>query len=296
MSLDLHKLEIFVAIARLGSFTRAADDLHMTQPTVSQQLAMLEAQIGTPLIERDTRRLQLTAAGEMLLTYAERLLALSDEATEAARAAAGLADRTLRLGVGHVLSAYLLPDLLSKFQARFPGHTVNITVGNTGELLSLVATETVELALVGIPADHPDVVVTPFIHDHLVVIVAPDDPWASRTEVDLQELRERPLLTREAGSALHATIERLLGSSIFSSDSTILLGETEAIKRSVEVGLGVALIQGIAIEREVAAGNLCRLKLVGGDDSRTYAFARHRRHTLSSAANHLITLLHEFEH
>ncbi|HVU11950.1 MAG TPA: LysR family transcriptional regulator, partial [Phototrophicaceae bacterium] len=216
MSLDLHKLEIFVTIARLSSFTRAADDLHMTQPTVSQQLAMLEAQIGTALIKRDTRRLRLTTAGETLLSYAERLLALSDEAAEATRAAAGLADRTLRLGVGHILAAYLLPGLLSRFQARYADHRVHISVGNTGELLTLVAAETVELALVGFPADHPDILVTPFIHDHLVVIVAPDDPWASRREVQLEELRERPFLTREAGSALHATVERLLGSAIFS--------------------------------------------------------------------------------
>jgi DNA-binding transcriptional LysR family regulator len=293
MSLDLHKLEIFVTIARVASFTRAADDLHMTQPTVSQQLAMLEAQIGTPLIERDTRRLHLTPAGEALLPYAEKLLALSDEAAEVTTAAAGLADRTLRLGVGNVLAAYLLPGLLSGFQARFPGHTVRITVGNTGELLALVASETVELALVGFPAEHPDILVTPFMHDHLVVIIAPDDTWAQRSEVELEELRGRTFLTREAGSALHATIERLLGGAIFSSESTILLGETEAIKRSVEAGLGIALIQGIAVEREVTAGNLCKLKLLGGDDSRTYAYARHRRHKLSSAAKNLVTLLHD---
>ena len=293
MSLDLHKLEIFVTIAHLASFTRAAEDLHMTQPTVSQQLAMLEAQIGTPLIERDTRRLRLTAAGEALLPYAEKLLALSDEAVEVTRAAAGLADRTLRLGVGHILAAYLLPGLLSGFQARFPDHRVRITVGNTSELLALVASEAVELALVGFPAEHPDILVTPFMQDHLVVIVAPDDPWSDRTEVELEELRGRTLLTREAGSALHATVERLLGASIFSSETTILLGETEAIKRSVEAGLGIALIQGIAVEREVAAGNLCKLKLSGGDDRRTYAYARHRRHKLSSAARNLVTLVQE---
>jgi DNA-binding transcriptional LysR family regulator len=294
VSLDLHKLEIFVTIARLSSFTHAADRLHMTQPTVSQQLAMLEAQIGTPLIERDTRRLRLTPAGEALLPYAEKLLALSGEAAEVTRAAAGLADRSLRLGVGHILATYLLPGLLSRFQARFPGHTVRITVGNTGELLTLLASEAAELALIGFPAEHPDILATPFMQDHLVVIVAPDDPWAARSEVELKELRGRTLLTREAGSALHATIERLLGESNFSSDSTILLGETEAIKRSVEAGLGIALIQGIAVEREVAAGNLRRLKLLGGDDSRTYAYARHRRHELSSAARNLVTLLREW--
>src|SRR5689334_9195479 len=98
MTLDLHKLRIFVAVVRLASFTRAADYLHMTQPTVSQQLAMLETQVGTVLIERDTRRLRLTAAGEALLPQAEKLLALAAETLEVTRAAAGKAERTLRLG------------------------------------------------------------------------------------------------------------------------------------------------------------------------------------------------------
>jgi DNA-binding transcriptional LysR family regulator len=295
MSLDLHKLEIFASVARLASFTRAAEHLHMTQPTVSQQLAMLEAQIGTALIERDTRRLRLTAAGETLLVYAERLLTIAQEAVEATRAAAGLADRTLRIGVGHTMAIYLLPKLLSQYQTQHPTHRVRITVGNTAELLLAVASETAELALVGSPAEHPDVIVTPFMHDHLVVIVAPDDAWADRAEIGLEELRGRILLTREPGSALHATVERLLGASILAGESVIQLGETEAIKRSVEAGLGVALIQGIAVEREVAAGNLRALRLTDGDDSRTYAYAQRRQHTLSSAAVDFIALLNTLE-
>lgn len=292
MTLDLHKLKIFVTIVRLMSFTKAAEHLHMTQPTVSQQLAMLEAQFGTTLIERDTRRLRLTPAGETLLPYAEKLLALSGEAFEATRAAAGLADRTLRLGVGHTLAIYLLPALLSRYQRQHPGHPVRISAGNTEQLLALVASEAVEIALVGSPALHPDLSVTPFMHDHLVVIVAPGDAWAFREQVDLDELRERTLLTREPGSALHASVERLLGAAHLAGDSVIQLGETEAIKRSVEAGLGVALIQGIAVEREVSAGNLVALRLRGGDDTRTYLYAHHQHHTLSSAASHLVELLH----
>src|SRR5260221_4721735 len=113
----------------------------MTQPTVSQQLAVLEKQLGTPLIERDTRWLRLTSAGEALLPYAEKLLALADEATEATRAAAGLADRTLRLGAGHTLATYLLPALLSRYPDRYPHHVVRITVGNPGERLPAVPAE-----------------------------------------------------------------------------------------------------------------------------------------------------------
>src|SRR5689334_15111145 len=158
MTLDLHKLQIFATIAHYMSFTRTADHLHMTQPTVSQQLAMLEIQFGTTLIERDTRRLRLTPAGEALLPYAEKLLTLSQEAFEATREAAGLADRTLRLGVGHTLAIYLLPGLLSRYQAQYPNHQVRISVGNTAQLLTQLASEAVELALVGSPAEHADIV------------------------------------------------------------------------------------------------------------------------------------------
>src|SRR2546423_12670120 len=101
IDMDLHKLRIFATIARVGNFTRAAEMLYMTQPTASQQLAQLEKEIGAKLFERQTRRIRLTPAGEALLPYAEQMLALEETAAESARAAAGLADRTLKLGVGH---------------------------------------------------------------------------------------------------------------------------------------------------------------------------------------------------
>jgi DNA-binding transcriptional LysR family regulator len=290
---DLHKLNIFITVARLGSFTRAAESLHMTQPTISQQIAVLEAQVGAALIERQTRRIRLTPAGEALRPYAEQLLALSETALQATRAAAGLADLTLRLGVGHTLATYLLPDLLRRYRAAWPEHRVRVSVGNTAELLEQVAGNAVELALVGSPAAHAGVAVTPFMHDRLVVIVAPDDEWAGRDAVHLDELMARPLLTREPGSALHATVERLLGPATLLSDSAMQLGETEAIKRSVEAGLGVALVQRIAVEREIAAGTLCALALRGGDDRRTYAYARRQGAALTAAAAGLIALLDE---
>src|SRR5258708_22583065 len=146
--IDLHKLRIFSTVARLSSFTRAADALHMTQPTVSQQLAMLESTLGAPLIERDTRDFRLTPAGTVLLAYAEKLLALTSQAAEATRAAAGLADRTLRLGAGRTLATYLLPFLLSRYRTQYSQHIFGITVGNKAELPMGVGTDRIQLGLV----------------------------------------------------------------------------------------------------------------------------------------------------
>ncbi len=294
--LDLHKCQIFYTVARLESFTKAAQALNMTQPTVSQQVAALEAALNVELLERSTRHLRLTEAGAVLYRYSEQLLTLSSEALDAVQAAAGVAVQTLKLGVGHTLATYLLPVTLSRYRSLYPDDTVRLSVGNTGELLELLISGAIDVALVGSPADHAEILTESFMHDRLVVIVSPADEWASRAAATLDDLRGRLLLTREPGSALYRTIAQLMGEDYLNSEGVILLGETEAIKRSVELGLGVALIQSIAIERETAAGTLRSLALSDADDTRTYLIATRKRTKLNAAAERFIDVLREVTH
>lgn len=289
--LDVHRLRIYVFVARLGSFTRAAAMLHMTQPTVSQQVAALESELGVHLIDRNTRKMRLTASGEVLFAYGERLLKLADEALVAVRHEAGLTKQLLKLGVGHTLATYILPGLLSQYRTVHSDYRVRLVVGNTGELLSQLSAGEIDIALVGSPAEHPDVETRTFMHDKLVVIVSPQDEWASYESIRLDQIATRVLLTREPGSALYSTVSRLFGEDPLMSVETILLGETEAIKRSVELGLGVALIQKIAIQREVQQGTLRTIALKGVDDARTYLMAVRKRYTPNDAASAFIDLL-----
>lgn len=289
--LDVHRLRIFVYVARLGSFTRAAAVLHMTQPTISQQVAALESELGVHLIDRNTRKMRLTAAGEVLFSYGERLLKLAEEALAAVRNEAGLAKQQLKLGVGHTLATYILPDALSRYRAHYADYHVRLVVGNTGELLSKLSSGEIDIALVGSPAEHPDVESKAFMQDHLVVIVSPQDEWAGYQSVTLDQIATRVLLTREPGSALYTTVSRLFGEDRLSHMETILLGETEAIKRSVELGLGVALIQKIAIEREVQQGTLRTIALSGADNVRTYLIAVRKRSVPNEAVTAFMTLL-----
>lgn len=267
----------------------------MTQPTVSQQIASLEAALNVALLERSTRHLRLTEAGAVLYRYTEQLITLSTEALNAVQAAAGIAIQTLKLGVGHTLATYLLPGTLSQYRLLYPDDQVRLSVGNTGELLELLASGAIDVALVGSPAEHAEITTVPFMRDRLVVIVSADDLWAARQSATLDDLRQRLLLTREPGSALYTTIARLMGEGYLSSEGVMLLGETEAIKRSVELGLGVALIQSIAIERETAAGRLRALALAEADDSRTYLIAIRKRVSLNAAAERFISVLHSVE-
>src|SRR5688500_13072528 len=128
--LDLPKLRMFVAVARAGSFTAAAEQLQLRQPTVSQQIQVLEHGLRTPLFDRLGRSIRITPAGAALLTYAERILELAAEAQTATREAAGLEARTLRLGAGNTLATYILPDMLARLRWERPEVLVQITVGN----------------------------------------------------------------------------------------------------------------------------------------------------------------------
>jgi DNA-binding transcriptional LysR family regulator len=291
MILDLHKLHIFLTVAQHQHFTRAAEALHMAQPSVSQQISMLESALGVQLIDRSTRHFHLTEAGQTLLHYAERLSLLATEAQQAVQVQAGTMRETLKLGVGHTLATYLLPGVLSDYRRQHPQYKVRLTVGNTTALLSKTASGEIDLALVGSPAEHSDLVVEPFMQDRLVVIVSLQDVWASRRSVSVAELRERVFLTREPGSALYASVAQIVGQEMLNRDDTILLGETEAIKRSVELGLGVALIQQIAIDREQQQRTLHAIRLSDGDDKRTYLVASRRQYRHMPAATRFMEVL-----
>jgi DNA-binding transcriptional LysR family regulator len=293
MLLDLPKLRIFAAVARTGSFTRAADDLDLRQPTVSQQIQVLERGLRTPLFERLGRRVQLTAAGETLLPYAERLLALAAEAQTATREAAGLSARTLRLGAGNTLATYILPDLLARLRWERPDVVVQVQVGNTEQLIGAVVDNRVELALVGAPLSHPLLAIHAFIRDELVVIVPPDDDWADRRAVNLYELQTRTLLQREEGSALQAAVSELLREHGIVPERTIMLGNLEAIKRCVEAGLGVAIVPELAVRREVRGDTLRALPLADVQLRRIFNYIHLRDRTLSPAAQVFVDLLNK---
>ena len=288
--MDLHKLRIFAAVARLGSFTRAADSLYVTQPTASQQLGQLETELGARLFLRGSRKAILTEAGTALLPFAEQILELAERAAESARAAAGVADSTLRVGVGHTLAAYLLPDILGSYRREHGGRAIRITTGNTAELLDTLESGTVEVALIGTPAGKRGIEVTPFMTDRVVAIFSAESAPAGPT-VSAAWLKTQPLMVREPGSALYATVEQILGREALEAESVIQLAETEAIKRCVAAGLGVALIQEIAVRDEVEGGALAARRIEGSADERTYAYAVRKRRPISSAAQDLLSLL-----
>lgn len=287
----LERLRLFVAVARAGSLTRAAAELDLSQPTVSQQIQVLERELRAALFTRLGRGVALTAAGAALVPYAEQLLALADAARLATQAAAGLAARTLRLGAGNTLATYVLPDLLARLRWEQPDIVAHITVGNTEQLVAAAVAGRVELVLVGSPVTDERLVITPFLRDQLVAIVAPDDALAARNLLALADLAARPVLLREPGSALHSAVAALFAAAGCPPARTMTLGNIEAIKRCVEAALGVAVVPAIAVRRETQGATLRALPLLEVHEGRWFHSAHRRGAALSAAAATFVALL-----
>jgi DNA-binding transcriptional LysR family regulator len=275
-TMDTDLLRTFAEVARQGSVTRAARLLRLQQPTVSHRLAALERAVGAPLFERLGNALALTAAGEALLPYARQVPAVAGEALDAARAAAGLAARRLHIGCAETPATYLLPSYLRALRQGYPDLQIRLTVGNAARVLAVTVSGEVDVALLTEREEHSALHGETFRRDHFVVAVAVDDPWATRERVDAAELATRRLLLREVGAGTRAYVDETLRDAGAAPSETLEVASLEAIKRMAEARAGVAVVPGIAVEREAAEGRLRVLALDAPANSLAYRLMWHK--------------------
>lgn len=240
------QLEIFEAIARHGSFTRAADALHLTQPTVSMQIRKLTDTVGTPLFEQVGKRISLTEAGQDLAHAARDIFAILDRFDMNVAERRGLRRGRLRL-VAITTASYFAPRLLGEFSRRYPGIEVSLRVTNREQVLASIADNLDDLYILGQPPEDIDVISTPFMDNPLVVIAAPDHPLAQLENIPLARLAKEPWLMREAGSGTRKAIERLFAEHGLVIRPRLELGSNEAIKQAVLSGLGISALSAQAL-------------------------------------------------
>lgn len=267
----LYYLRTFYAVARERSFTRGGRRLHLSQPAVSAQIRALERHYGGPLFEVRHRRVELTAEGEALLPYAERVLGLLREAEEVVGATRDLRRGRLVVAASSTIGNYLLPPVLAAFAARHPGIRVEVLVGTTAEVADHVAAERVPFGLVEAPVEREDVAARPFGGDDIVLIAHPADPWARRGRIERDELARLTLLLREPGSRTRALIERAAEGIGLALRPGLVLGSTEALKEAVRAGLGVAWVPRVTAAHEIAAGDLAVVEVPGLAIQRAHA-------------------------
>ncbi len=249
------QLEVFEAIARLGSFTRAAKELHLTQPTVSMQIKKLTGAVGLPLFEQLGKRIHLTEAGREVYQYS---CAISHQLEEMASVLAnlkGLTGGKLRISVASTAN-YFVPNLLAAFYHRHPDVTVSLDITNREALLRQLNENTVDLVVMGQPPTETDLEAGAFMDNPLVVVAPPKHPLAKERHIPLARLQSEVFLVREPGSGTRIAMERFFSGRDIRLTTGMEVGSNEAIKQSVQAGLGLGLLSRDTLEQELSLGRL----------------------------------------
>lgn len=258
----LRQMRVFAAVARHLSFTRAARELHLTQPAVSQQVKLLEREVGMPLFEHVGRRVQLAPAGAELLRYVNQAMELLREAGESLAAMRGLRRGVLKLGAVST-AKYFAPSLLSAFQPHYPEVAIKFTIANREEIIRQLAASEIDLVIMGRPPRELDTIAAPFAKHPLVVIAPPAHRLCARKRIPLKQLATEPFLIREEGSGTRASMEHVFRERGIPLRALMEISSNETIKQAVMAGMGLSFLSAHTVGLELSAGKLAVLDVVG---------------------------------
>ncbi len=283
--MELRQLKTFEAVARLQSFTRAAEELFLTQPAVTRQVAALEAELHTRLLERLGRKVAFTQSGQVLYSYATEILRLSEEAHRSVTDINAGAAGKISVGANNTTATYLLPAILGKFRSQFPAVELSVHSGVSSRVVEMVADNVVDMGLVAYFAPRKGIVEVPLAEYATGVVVYPEHPLALESEpVSAVQLEGSPLILMEQGTNLRSYVDRLLSSAGVAEQVALELDNVEAIKKMVEARLGISLLPFISVQAEVQAGRLSALPLAGVPAAQRRLSAIYRRDKYLSAA------------
>ena len=258
MAITLTQLRSFLAVARTGSVTAAADELVVTQPSVSAAVTALTREVGTELTERVGRSVRPTPAGAAFVPYAADVIGLLDQGARAAREAAGAAARELRIAAVTTAGEHIVPPLMEAFGSRHPEIAMTVDVGNRQRVFDRLIGHQADIGIGGRPPAEGGLASMRFLDNPIVILCAQSDPLAGRRSVRPEELAERPWLLREEGSGTRALTEEFLASHDL-RPRTLTLGSNGAIKQAARAGLGVALQSRLAAGLELELGLLATI-------------------------------------
>jgi DNA-binding transcriptional LysR family regulator len=258
----MRQMRVFAAVARNLSFTRAARELHLTQPAVSQQVKLLEEEVGMPLFEHIGRKVHLAPAGVELLRYTEQAMELLRQANESLSAMRGLKRGVLKLGAVST-AKYFAPSLLSAFKPAYPEVTIQFAVGNREEIIKQLAANEIDLVIMGRPPRELETVAEPFAKHPLVLIASPRHPLARKRHIKLSQLATESFLIREEGSGTRASMERVFRERGVPIQVSMEVSSNETIKQAVMADMGISFISSHTVGLELAAGKLVILDVVG---------------------------------
>ena len=296
--MKLKQLEVFVAVADHKSFSRAAEALYLTQPTVSVYISGLEKELNAKLFARNTKEICMTEQGTQLYQYAREILILQDQIMELFAADSRKAKPRLVVAASTVPSRYLLPDILARYKEKYPYGQLELRESDSARVIADVASHVVDVGFTGTVIENKSCRYLPFYEDELVVIMPNTERYRAilEQERDLDWIRQEPLLMREEGSGTRKEAEkqlRLFGLDVAKLHVAASVESTETIKRSVKNGIGITIISSLAVREEIAAGTVLAFPVGKNRSMRKLYLVYNNSYALSRQAEKLVKVVQE---
>ena len=291
--MDLGQLEAFVQVSEHQSFSKAAEALFLTQPSVTARIQALERELGEALFERNGRGVRLTDVGGSFLPYAQRVLKALQEGRDALEGLRSLQLGALRLGSAFTVSTYVLPKILKTYHERLPGVEISVKTGRSEEVLRMVLCDEVQAGVIRAVV-HPDIETVQLYEDEVMLATNPEHPFAGSGEATLEDVGRQPLILFNKGSSYHSLVQALFRQAGIVPWAAMELDSMEATKKMVEEGLGIAMLPRVSVERELKLGVLSEIKLSDAESPRrriALIYRRNRRPSRTMVA--FLNLLHE---
>ena len=261
--MDSRSLQAFVEAAQRGSFSRAAQALVLSQPSLSARIHRLERELGLPLFHRMRRGVRLTEAGKSFLPYAERSLESLRQGSSALSAVQQADRGTLHIGTARAIGTYVLPDLLKRFREEHPRIGVHIRAGRSTEVLQMVLDEEVQVGLAR-TLRHPEVMAAQLYQEEIVLVTHPDHPFAHRRSASIYDVAQEPLILYDRDSSYFQLIDRVCREAGVVPRVEMNLDSIEATKRMIQRGLGISFLPRNGISEELEMGTLSLIRLDEG--------------------------------
>lgn len=291
--MNLNQLRAFYAVAKTGAFSKAADELFVTEPAVFIQVRSLERYLGFKLFDKLGKDLRPTEVGQMLFEYAEKIFGLVEEAEKAIKDVQSLKSGELRIGSTKALAQYLMPLVVSSFQDFYPNIKVLLSENNSDELVRGVLNHLYELALTARVPYPERVEVIPFSTEKIVFVVSPESDLFRKEEISLEELNDQPIICRDAGSATRLAVAAAFEKQGLKPSAIVESANTEFIKDMVKQNKGYAFLSSICVRNEISRGELGVVRLKGGDFILDINIIHLKGKTLSPAATTFLKFLLE---
>ena len=260
MNITMRQLKVFQAVASHLSYTKAAEDLHLTQPAVSMQIKQLEDTLGLPLFEQLGKRIYITAAGQEMLHYSRTILRQLEEIDEVFTQLRGIEGGTLRLAAPGTANQFVT-GFLAEFNRRYPLINYSFKIANRKGLLEQLDNNESDLVIMGKPPDNAELISEQFMDNPLVLIAPPDHPLIARKNIKLKELMNNKFVLREQDSGTRIAMERFFQEHSITLQSTMEMASNEALKQAVAAGLGLGLVSIHTLEMELALQRLAILSV-----------------------------------